>query len=143
MIELLGESWTPALPPSYTVRAEIVFAYLEERKARATPTRCAAAAIGITWAHPKVKLKATYEDCGEDPMAYGRAVFDELQALRVPMGAIFSNGAVAVDALDTSMITEEQVQTQADFSAASPAPSATESGPSVRADATPAAPPTP
>lgn len=143
MIELLGESWTPALPPSYTVRAEIVFAYLEERKARTTPTRCAAAAIGITWAHPKVKLKATYEDCGEDPMTYGRAVFDELAAHHVAIGAIFENGKAAIDALDKSMITEEQVQTQADFSGASPAPSATESGPNARADAPAAGPATP
>lgn len=131
MIELLGESWTPALPPSYTVRAEVVFAYLEERKVKSTPIRCAAAAIGITWAHPTVRLKATYESCGEDPLAYGRAVFDELQALAAPIGAIFSNGALAIDALDKSMITEEHVQTQADFSAASPARTGSGSGPAA------------
>lgn len=127
-VTLLGATWEPKLPPSYTVRAEILFQQGAEQERRGVAPRGVAAAIGATWAHPDPKQRLPKYEQFEDPAAYGKACFDELQTRGVTLKEILEAGAVCIRALDDSLVTSESVQARADFSAASPATSAGGSG---------------
>jgi hypothetical protein len=132
-VTLLGATWEPKLPPSYTVRAEILFQQGAEQERRGVAPRGISAAIGATWAHPDPKQRLPRYEQFEDPAAYGKAIFDELQARGVPLRDILAAGAVCIRILDDSLVTSEDVQARADFSEASPATSAGGSGPAESA----------
>jgi hypothetical protein len=134
-VTLLGATWEPKLPPSYTVRAEIVFQQISERDARGVATRGLAAALGATWAHPDPKQRLPRYEQFEDPASYGKAIFDELQARGVSLNEILEAGRTCIRSLDAGIITSADVQARADFSAASPEPSASGSGPAESAKA--------
>jgi hypothetical protein len=64
------------LPKSFAARRALISCGLEITAS--TADRVAAAALGLCWAHPKMKLRASFQGCQFDVLTFGGLVLDDL-----------------------------------------------------------------
>lgn len=125
-ITLLGATWKPRLPPSFVIREEILLVSVADTS---RGMRSLGAALGVTWGHPKVALKARYARSGFDPRVYGGEVWDELREAGCSLGELAKQGNRALNAIALSIPSQEAVEERAGFS--DPAGSSTDEGEEV------------
>lgn len=112
-ITLLGKSWKPRLPSSFVIREELLLVAAVDKD---RGMRALGAALGVTWGHPSVVLKARYARAGFDPRLYGGDVWDELRALGCSMSDLVEHGNRAMQAIAKSIPSQEAVEERAGFS---------------------------
>jgi hypothetical protein len=112
-IALLGATWKPRLPPSFVIREEILQIAVADKE---RGMRALGAALGVTWGHPQVGLKARYARTGFDPRVYGGEVWDELRGMGCSVEQLSVQGNRALQAIANSIPSQEAVDERADFS---------------------------
>jgi hypothetical protein len=127
-ITLLGATWKPRLPASFVIREEILLTAGQDTEHGG---RALGAALGVTWGHPKVALKASYSRSGFDPRAYGGDIWDELRGLGCSIGELAEQGNRAMTAIAFSIPKQEAVEERVGFS--DPATSSTDEADGVPA----------
>ena len=113
-VNLLGATWEPALPPSYTARQEVLLAY--GMTVTSVPVRAIAAAIGVAWNHPDIELPINYRTAGFDVMEFGGLMNDFLVAQGAHPNEITTAGLGIIDAMNDSIPRQEDVDKTAAFS---------------------------
>jgi hypothetical protein len=112
-IQLLGEYWKPRLPPSFVIREEILQIAVADNE---RGMRALGAALGVTWGHPTVALKASYSRSNFDPHVYGGLIWDELRGMGCSMTQLSTEGNKALQAMARSVPTAEAVDERVGFS---------------------------
>jgi hypothetical protein len=120
-VTLLGKSWKPRMPPSFVLREEILIVAVSDRE---RGMRAVGAALGVTWGHPDVALKARYSRSNFDPRVYGGEVWDELRRLGCSLEELSEQGNRALQAMVRSIPSEEAIEERVGFS--DPAASSTD-----------------